>query len=171
MIIDEKFIEKSWLSKEVKAYLVANNLLNKSHLEVAQALISDRKEAVALQINRIVSDKTEDPEELREFAKFSDWLIRRNVAENHNTPVDVLDILSKDVEETVREYVARNKMASVATLEAMTGDVEEEVLVSLIFNPSISYDALFKLSKSENKRIVRLSNRQLKEKAAKDLPL
>jgi len=49
---------------------------------------------------------------LRELAKDKDWEVRWRVAENPNTPVDVLRELAKDEDWSVRYYVADNPKAS-----------------------------------------------------------
>lgn len=46
----------------------------------------------------------------------SDWCVRRNAAENPNTPADVLTELAKDSDWCVRCFVARNpKLKEVLT--------------------------------------------------------
>ena len=53
---------------------------------------------------------------LTELAKDSDWCVRRNVAENPNTPIDVLTELAKDSDYDVRRNAARNpKLKEVLT--------------------------------------------------------
>ena len=46
----------------------------------------------------------------------SDWCVRRNAAENPNTPADVLTELAKDSDYDVRRYAACNpKLKEVLT--------------------------------------------------------
>lgn len=53
---------------------------------------------------------------LTELAKDSDWCVRRNAAENPNTPADVLTELAKDSDYDVRRYAACNpKLKEVLT--------------------------------------------------------
>lgn len=53
---------------------------------------------------------------LTELAKDSDWCVRRNAAENPNTPVEVLTKLTKDSDFDVRRYAACNpKLKEVLT--------------------------------------------------------
>ena len=53
---------------------------------------------------------------LTELAKDSDWCVRRNAAENPNTPADVLTELAKDSDWCVRRNAARNpKLKEVLT--------------------------------------------------------
>ena len=53
---------------------------------------------------------------LTELAKDSDWCVRRHAAENPNTPADVLTELAKDSDYDVRRYAACNpKLKEVLT--------------------------------------------------------
>ena len=53
---------------------------------------------------------------LMELAKDSDWEVRAKVAENPNTPVDVLTELAKNSDYIVRCFVARDpKLKEVLT--------------------------------------------------------
>ena len=53
---------------------------------------------------------------LTELAKDSDYIVRRNAAENPNTPADVLTELAKDSDYDVRRYAACNpKLKEVLT--------------------------------------------------------
>lgn len=52
----------------------------------------------------------------KELAKDSDWCVRCFVAENPNTPIDVLTELAKDSDYDVRRNAARNpKLKEVLT--------------------------------------------------------
>ena len=83
------------------------------------------------------------PEYLRKLAQSNDWRKRTRVAENHNTPVDVLEILSNDPFDNdgtgsafVRKAVARNPATPIIILEKLAEDWSKSVRSSVASNPS-----------------------------------
>lgn len=67
----------------------------------------------------------------------SDWAVRVSVAENHNTPVDVLTELSKDSDYIVRCLVARNPNTPVDMLIELEKDSDRHVRRFAACNPKL----------------------------------
>jgi hypothetical protein len=64
---------------------------------------------------------------LRQRAGDSNWIVRRTVAENAETPADVLATLAGDADKDVRRAVARNPNAPPEVLQRLTHDADAEV--------------------------------------------
>jgi hypothetical protein len=65
--------------------------------------------------------------DLRRQADDPNWIVRRSVAENLDTPADVLAALARDVDKDVRQAAARNPNISADTLRDLARDVNAEV--------------------------------------------
>ena len=79
-------------------------------------------------------------EVLELLSKDIDTVVRRFVAENVNTSVKVLEMLSKDIDAVVRGYVAANVKTPAAVLELLSKDIDAVVrwLVAANVNTSAS---------------------------------
>ena len=110
------------------------------------------------------------PATLARLAEEGDWDVRQRVAKTPTTPTETLDRLAKDKNGWTRLYVACNPNASSATVEQVINDNlsftkgdgkydwEEEVerldeTTRVFFNPSLSDEALWRLSRSQYSNI------------------
>jgi hypothetical protein len=75
----------------------------------------------------LVAARASDHEVLADLAKDGDRFVRRNVAANVFTPIDLLRILAKDDESIVREGVANNLAAPSDLLASMASDYDDFV--------------------------------------------
>ena len=74
------------------------------------------------------------------YIKVADVPVRRAIAEEPNTPVEVLEFLSKDEEPSVRLSVAKNPNTPVESLELLATDESGRVRKNVAENPNISDD-------------------------------
>lgn len=88
--------------------------------------------------------------ELGLFAKHQDAMVRRRVAENYNTPFEILVILVNDEHPEVRLGIANNPRATLSMLEVLIEDKSVDVRFGLAENPLLPVHLLKKLSKDEN---------------------
>lgn len=56
-----------------------------------------------------IARTSKNPNTLKTLATDEEWFVRSYVAENPNTPLEVLKILANDEDSIVREYVLENK--------------------------------------------------------------
>ena len=77
----------------------------------------------------------------------SDYDVRVSVAENPNTPVDVLMELAKDSYCDVRRYAARNPNTPADVLTELAKDSDCDVRYFAAGNPSTPVDVLMELAK------------------------
>ena len=75
------------------------------------------------------------------------WCVRRNVAMNPNTPVDVLTELAKDNNCDVRCFVAENPSTSADVLTELAKDNNCDVRRNVAMNPNTPADVLTELAK------------------------
>lgn len=87
--------------------------------------------------------------EINEILK-SSWHVRRDVAGDLNTPVDILVELSKDNDSDVRASVAGNLNTPADTLIELSKDDSWCVRTSVAGNPNTPVDTLIELSKDGN---------------------
>jgi len=73
-----------------------------------------------------------------ELARDPEDYIRRELAENNNTPTSALAILAQDSSSLVRRWVASNPNTGDSTLDELSRDESEEVRSFLSQNPRIS---------------------------------
>ena len=83
---------------------------------------------------------------LTKLAEDDDKEVRRNTARNPNTPVDVLRGLAKDKHDNVRWDVARNPNTPVDVLRKLAEDDDNEVRQSVATNPNAPSDILTMLA-------------------------
>jgi hypothetical protein len=69
------------------------------------------------------------------LAKDSDTQVRSNVAVNKNTSLDLLEILAKDPDAQVRSNVASHRNTSESILECLASDLDVRVRVGLLLIP------------------------------------
>jgi hypothetical protein len=72
------------------------------------------------------------------------------VARNPNTPVEVLNILSKDSYDGVRRYVAQNPNTPVEMLNILSKDSYDDVRINVAGNPNTPVETLNILSKDSD---------------------
>ncbi len=84
---------------------------------------------------------------LKTMSKSYDEEIRKNVAQNPNTPVDILDIMSKDTSEEVRAKVALNPSTVLETLNQLVNSGEKRIVSFVCRNPNIDADFLYEMCK------------------------
>lgn len=77
----------------------------------------------------------DDVEFLIDRSKDESWDVRCRVAENPNTPIEILEILSMDKEPAVRSSVARNKNVPLKILEMLSRDKDPYVCWGVAKNP------------------------------------
>jgi hypothetical protein len=65
-----------------------------------------------------------------------DWLLVRTIAENPNTPSEVLARLASHPYDAVRENIARHPRAAAETLEELASDSESELWLLVACNES-----------------------------------
>jgi len=80
--------------------------------------------------------------------------VRRNVAGNPNTPVEVLIKLSTDENKDVRSSVAWNRNTPVEVLIKLASDENEDVRSSVAGNPNTPVEVLIKLSNDADTKVV-----------------
>lgn len=76
-------------------------------------------------------------------------LTKREVAENKNTPIEVLVELSKDDFNFVRKSIAENVNIPSDILNKLSDDVDESVRSLIVKNPNTTSETLNKLSEHE----------------------
>jgi len=106
---------------------------------------SDNKDELWLSLRR--EDAT--PEFLRENAKSEIWFIRSAIARNRNTPKDILEILSFDLNATVRWQAAGNTSSPKEVLARLASDQDWDVRYSSAGNTSTPGEMLMALAKDE----------------------
>ena len=72
---------------------------------------------------------------LEKLATDDDVIVRKIVAENKNTSIDILEKLATDKEDYVRQAVAENKNISLKILEELATDESVRVNLAVISNP------------------------------------
>jgi hypothetical protein len=84
-----------------------------------------------------------------------DYDEKYDLAENPNTPVDVLEILSEDVDWSVRRNVAENPNTPVDVLKELSKDEDEDedVIRAVAGNPNTPVDVLKELAKDDYWRV------------------
>jgi len=89
---------------------------------------------------KLAEDPNTPEDILRELAKDKDedWWVRAYVASNPNTPDDVLRALAKDKEWAVRGLVASNPNTFEDTLLYLATDINNGVRVNVAKNPKAS---------------------------------
>ena len=87
---------------------------------------------------------------LMELAKDSDWHVRISVAGNPNTPADVLTELAKDSYWCVRRYAAGNPNTPADVLTELAKDSDCDVRRNAAGNPSTPADVLTELAKDSD---------------------
>ena len=94
-------------------------------------------------VNYRTSNNLDNPERLKILSQSEDWRERTRVAENPNTPVDVLEILAEDPFDNdgtgsafVRKAVAGNPASPIKILEKLARDWSKSVRSSVASNPS-----------------------------------
>ncbi len=85
-----------------------------------------------------LADESDNPDLLRVLAKLGIVEIRQRVAQNRNTPQDVLELLSNDPEELVVLNVAHNPKTSAETLAKLVKHSSSKVRIGLASNLSAS---------------------------------
>lgn len=75
---------------------------------------------------RVAANLTTRPSFLTALAESPDYIVRRGVAKNRNTPIDVLEHLSRDEDQTVRAHVSEN-LISQGELPQSPDTVENDV--------------------------------------------
>lgn len=89
--------------------------------------------------------------ELERLANSSDSpLVLRYLADNENTPLEVLDLLSYCPHAEVRAAIADNPVASLAILERLVNDEDPDVRLQIAENHNMPIVVLKKLEEDEN---------------------
>lgn len=95
--------------------------------------------------------KSMDDMELRQLSRSKNREVRKRVAENESSPLDVLERLSTDRNPEVRIAVAENDNTPVDVLARLADDPSPEVRYTLASSPPwIASDILGKLEKDNN---------------------
>ena len=87
---------------------------------------------------------------LRKLAGDENEHVRWGAIQNPNTPVEILRELAEDKDERMRYEVARNPNTPVEILRELADDEDRDVREGVAFNPNTSADILKKLAKDEN---------------------
>ena len=87
---------------------------------------------------------------LTELAKDSDWHVRSNAAGNPATPADVLTELAKDSDWHVRRSAAGNPATPADVLTELAKDSDWHVRISVAGNPNTPADVLTELAKDSD---------------------
>lgn len=95
-------------------------------------------------------EKLKNPDELREYSEKLTPVIRMKVAENLNTPVDVLAKLSEDEESNVRWVVAMNPQTPTKCLGILALDEDPAVREGVAMNNCTPKEILESLSEDRN---------------------
>ena len=74
-----------------------------------------------------LAENSSDPLELESLAGDKVEGVRKEVAQNPNTPVPILEKLAGDVDKQVRRCIARNPNTPVSLLEKLAGDKDGDV--------------------------------------------
>lgn len=96
----------------------------------------------------VILDKAKtssDPKELSELSSHENSYVRRYVADNKSTPVQLLATLSKDEDWNVRSRVALNPRTPKDVLDNLSSDKDENVRWKVSMNPSTGEETLMKL--------------------------
>ena len=113
----------------------------KKYIKSAITPISDEDVVSRMTIARV----SDDPEILRELAADPDDDVRIEVADNENTPEDVLRLLAED---SYADFaVARNPKTPIDLLEELSESGDTSVRYSVAENPSTPPYLLYQLSK------------------------
>lgn len=88
--------------------------------------------------------------ELEILSAHETYKIRRRVAENNNTPVNILLILAEDSHPEVRATVADHNLTPKEVLERLAADECLEVRYTLAENANLPMEILLKLAEDEN---------------------
>ncbi|MDD4488192.1 MAG: hypothetical protein PHD34_05875, partial [Methanothrix soehngenii] len=91
-------------------------------------------------------DLKEDPEEL---SRSWDWHVRRKLAWNSDTPVEILSYLARDQVQWVREAVAGNACTPTSTLARLAEDSSGFVRAAVALNRQATSEMLESLAGDE----------------------
>jgi hypothetical protein len=91
---------------------------------------------------------------LRKIAEEDDPFIRAIVAQNGDTPLSLLDVLSKDAEDCVRLAVAENRCVSPKILDYLSLDKNQEIIQAIYLNRNTREETLRKIEE-ENEYLVK----------------
>ncbi len=93
---------------------------------------------------------------MEEYEYHWDWNdIRGNVAENPNTPIDILTTLSKDENEDVRGSVAKNPNTPIDILQELSNDKNNKVRQFALKNMEKLNDPSYQSTQNEQAELVR----------------
>ncbi|WP_157632081.1 hypothetical protein [Variovorax sp. CF313] len=102
---------------------IARSLSEEASLDVWKDLIFNFK---SHQID-VAQNRTIPSEVMRILAAQGDEVVRSILAEKRRLPPDLFDLLSKDPSSLVRKKVAANKKTSIDIVRGLVDDVDEEV--------------------------------------------
>ena len=80
-----------------------------------------------------------------DFTNSYNYRIRIDVARNHNTDIETLEILANDRDWEVRSNVAKNPNTSMNILRELAKDKSEEVRYGILANPKLTKQDFYKL--------------------------
>ena len=80
-----------------------------------------------------------------DFTNSFNYRIRIDVARNHNTDIETLEILANDRDWEVRSNVAKNKNTPMNTLRELAKDESEEVRYAILANPNLTRKDFYEL--------------------------
>lgn len=101
-------------------------------------------------------------EELKKLAAHELYRVRRRIAENSNTPLEVLVILAEDSHPEVRSTVAEHHLTPRDLLEKLAEDECLEVRHYLAENANLPMEVLLKLAEDENPYVSHRAYRTIK---------
>lgn len=120
--------------------LTTNDVLYQGHEDVIEDVIDEEDSWYQdVQDRILLATNSKDPKELATLANDEDALIRTYVAENTNTPANVLEQLAYDEHSAVRRFVACNPNTPANVLAKLADDDNEWVRESVVDNPNYSY--------------------------------
>lgn len=108
---------------------------------------------------------------LRSFARDPSPQVRREVAANPNTPVDVLDALAGDRDWRVRAAVGLHPSTSDAGLRQLVDDSHWEVRLTMLDRPGLSTDVMLRVcsGKQRDARVVLAGQQRIPLRVAHQL--
>ena len=124
---------------------------DKSHYDIPESNAVDDIEFLKKygKLN-LLENKNASPEMIEELMKDEDVEVRKAVAKNSSTPVDILMRLADDEDRNVREEVAINPNTPVELLRKLAMDEDEHVRWGVIRNPNTPTEVLRKLAEDDD---------------------
>lgn len=127
-------------------------LVPKTVIEALEQLADDKQ----VDVRRAIARQINNPAILKRLS--ADESIKSSVADNPNTPIDLLSELAADNNSYIRQVVASNPNASLDILSKLAEDDSWDVRKAVAENPSSSQDILLLLSYDSHFEIQHASN-------------